>query len=112
MIQPAKCPGVFGSVPAAMVRRLAKCVRSGATLPPAGVPRIVWQRTQDEDKKTVCPFSCTASAGRRCRATLFIEPCSELIGRLCHNQKGHVGVLIAAKLGALPAKHARLVGLK
>src|SRR5689334_5890070 len=42
-IQPPKLPLVFGSVPAAIVNRLARCVRSGATCPLAMVPLMLWQ---------------------------------------------------------------------
>ena len=43
---------MFGSVPAAMVRRLPKCVRSGAVCPPAGVPEI-WYRYVGLDGKVI-----------------------------------------------------------
>ena len=42
-IHPARLPRVFGSVPAAIVSRLPRCVRSGPTLLPAGVPWIEYQ---------------------------------------------------------------------
>ena len=35
-----------GRVAAASVVRLIRCVRSGATLPPAPLPRTVWQAPQ------------------------------------------------------------------
>jgi len=39
-IQPARFPFVLERVPAAIVLRLPKCVRSGPTCAPASVPRI------------------------------------------------------------------------
>ena len=47
VIQPPRLPFVLGSVPAAMVRRLAKMRKVGRNLAlRRQCPRIVWQRTQ------------------------------------------------------------------
>ena len=45
-IHPASAPGVFGRVSAAIMLRLARCVRSGPMRAPASVPRMVWHIRQ------------------------------------------------------------------
>nr|WP_307734311.1 hypothetical protein [Telluria mixta] len=50
-------------MPAPMVRRDARCVRSGAKLPCAGVPAIAWQRAQFAFRNTSRPRRAGASAG-------------------------------------------------
>ena len=54
-IQAASDPRVVGSSPAAMVRRLATWVRSGPSVPAAGVPRTVWQAAQALAVKNCAP---------------------------------------------------------
>ena len=73
-IQPPRFPLVFGRVPAAIVRRLPKCVRSGATCPAAVVPRMAWQRTQALFEKHLLP--ALLSSGRLARRPAAIDAAS------------------------------------
>ena len=69
-IQPARWPRVLGSVPAARLRRLATWVRSGPVTPPAGVPAIAWQSTQELAMNTSRPLR--SLVGRRLRRRLAL----------------------------------------
>src|SRR3954464_7668565 len=62
-IQPARWPTVFGTVPAASVPRLARCVRSGARRALALVPWIAWHMTQVPARKTSRPRFWSALEG-------------------------------------------------
>src|SRR4051812_50146480 len=62
-IQPARFPRLLGSAPAAMVCRLARWVRSGPTVPLAGVPRTLWHKPHDPVERTVCPRRLMESVG-------------------------------------------------
>ena len=90
--------------------RLPTCVRSGATRPPAGVPRTVWHMTQGCDRKTCLPLLPLGIARRLGRPDLRIAPALELLLRLGDDEDAHMGVLEAAELGALAAVDARPVG--
>ena len=56
---------VGGRLVAAMVRRAARCVRSGPTRLPAGVPATAWHITQLDARKTSWPRRPSESAGVR-----------------------------------------------
>ena len=62
-IQLARLPGVFGSVPAAIVLRLAMCVRLGARRPCASVPCTVWHMAQLVDSTSSLPRCSWAWVG-------------------------------------------------
>ena len=70
LIQPARFPRLFSSVPPASVRREAMWVRSGPIWPSAGVPSMVWQAAQVESRNTPIPARVDAvvacAAGLRC----------------------------------------------
>ena len=106
---------MFGSVPAASVRRLAKWVRSGPARPPASVPRIVWQSAQPRVMKTCSPAKAPASAASRADAefadlSLPGPPSFEIGFTLGDHQEGHMCVLPAAELRALPTVPTRASG--
>src|SRR5438270_9780683 len=62
-IHPARLPRLLGKVPAAIVWRLAMCVRSGPSFPPAPLPRTVWHITQGWERNTCSPCLDTRSDG-------------------------------------------------
>ena len=63
MIQPPRFPAVLATVPAPIVLRLPKCVRSGPTAPLAPVPAMVWHAAHAEERNTCRPCSSVASVG-------------------------------------------------
>ena len=93
---------------AAIVMRLAKCVRSGPTSPWAAVPRIWWQSAHEFAMKTCLPARLRLLRGWALRASQRVE----LRARLRDDEHDHVRVLQAAELGAVAAVDARLVGLE
>src|SRR5881296_862574 len=62
-IHPPRLPRVFGSVPAASVRRLARCVRFGPTVLYASTPVIAWHFEHAADRKTCLPLVASESDG-------------------------------------------------
>ena len=63
MIHPPSAPAVFGIVPAPIVRRLPKWVRSGPTVPFAPVPSMVWQAAHAAERNTCAPRCNVGSVG-------------------------------------------------
>ena len=103
---------MFGSVPAAIVRRLARWVRSGPIRLPAGVPAMAWHMTQDEARKTSCPRRAAGSVGVAAGVALAGQPAGEQSGGSATTTKRHLRVLVPAELGALAAIDAGAVGLE
>src|SRR4051812_35150915 len=62
-IHPARLPRVLRIVPAAIVRRLATCVRSGPACDAASVPSTLWHIAQDPCMNTCWPRIATGSVG-------------------------------------------------
>ena len=111
-IQPARFPLLLASVPAAIVLRLPKCVRSGPTWPDAVVPSNGVTENAGAVEKYFLPSLVRGfgTGPRQVRADGIPE--FKLAGRLRNHPERHVGVLKAAKLGALAAKSSGTVGLK
>ena len=66
LIQRARCCGSFGKRPAAIVVRVATCVRFGPMLPTIiGLPRIAWQReAAAAPTASFVPFAASPFASR------------------------------------------------
>src|SRR5438067_7170846 len=62
-IHPARLPRVLRIVPAASVRRLATCVRSGPACEPARVPSMLWHSEHELRANTCCPWIAFGSLG-------------------------------------------------
>ena len=106
------CRGVIGSVPAAIVRRLATWVRSGPTRPPAGVPRTVWHIDAGPlTGRRLRPRLPLGVVGRSAPAAICASrQRSKSAAASATTSDAHMRVLQAAELGALAAIDARPVG--
>ena len=87
------------------------CVRSGATLPPATVPRTLVAHGAWAGEKDFFSVDGFRSGRFRCRFPLQIEPRLVFIRFLCDDQQSHVGVLSTAILRALSLELPRVAGL-
>ena len=99
-----------GSVAAASVVRLIRCVRSGATLPPAPLPRTVWQAPQRYSN--IASPRATLAVGGAGAGLICVFPKLERRRRFGDDQEAHMRVLRAAELGTLAAVTAGLFRLQ
>ena len=111
-IQAARCSGVFGSVPAPSVLRVARCVRSGATWPcGVGAPDGVASGASGPHEDVTAASRSAASGGSRAGCRMASSQPSKSSIRFGDDVEGHVRVLQPAELRALAAEDARPIGL-
>ena len=102
---------MFGSVPAAMRRRLARCVRSGPTCRSRwrARDRVAHARTARVENTSLAARCVGGRRRWRRAAAARSQPRSNSSGGSATTTKRHVRVLHAAELGALAAIDARRV---
>ena len=91
-IHRASAAGLLGSTPAARVRRVAKCVRSGALCAPAVVPRTWWHRPQ-RYSTNARPRCAAGSLGAVAACSCAVRQRSKTSRRLGNDLHRHVRVL-------------------
>ena len=111
-IQPARFPFVLERVPAAIVLRLPKCVRSGPTC----APRVSAANGVTKNAAALQKYFLTASGflvrGFDGRLQLMLQPSVEVVRRFGDNPERHVSMLEAAEFRTLATILAGAVRLE
>ena len=110
-IQRVRLPRVFASVPAAIVERLLKCVRSGPTVAACIVAADEWQSgAAAAHEHALAVERASSRLAARAARDAAASHAANFDLRLGDDIEGHLRVLQPAELGALTAIDAGGVG--